>query len=181
MKDNEKQMSRRKFIQNTAAISSVPLIVGSNRETSLMDALVEEQDTPDDSVLTSIEKRQAGMPMRRLGKTDIYVSVLCCGGFGGDNVDALEFFILGDVNGDGLVNGLDIAPFIDVVVLGTSDPITHARADLNGDGAVNGLDVPDFIDCVILGGCTTPIPEPCTAVLASLAMMSLLCWRHEAR
>ncbi|UCG87554.1 MAG: aldo/keto reductase [Gemmatimonadota bacterium] len=87
MKDNEKQMSRRKFIKNTAAISSVPLIVGSNRATPLLDARVEKQDTPDDSGQTSVEKRPANMPMRRLGKTDIYVSVLCCGGFGGDNVE----------------------------------------------------------------------------------------------
>jgi hypothetical protein len=51
----------------------------------------------------------------------------------------------GDVNGDGLVNGLDIDPFVALIVMGQLDP----AADLNGDGAVNGLDVELFVAILV--------------------------------
>lgn len=44
-----------------------------------------------------------------------------------------------DFNGDLVVNGLDVGPFVDQ--FGTSGP----DADLNGDGVVNGLDVGPFV------------------------------------
>ena len=44
-----------------------------------------------------------------------------------------------DLNNDGVVNGLDVGPF--VVEFGTAGP----DADLNGDGVVNGLDTGLFI------------------------------------
>jgi len=44
-----------------------------------------------------------------------------------------------DLNNDGVVNGLDVGPF--VVEFGTAGPDT----DFNGDGVVNGLDVGPFI------------------------------------
>ena len=43
----------------------------------------------------------------------------------------------GDVNGDGEVNGLDVDPFVDVLLNGPPS----ATADMNADGSVNGLDV----------------------------------------
>lgn len=55
------------------------------------------------------------------------------------NVDSV---ILGDVNGDGLVNLLDVAPFVDAV----SNGIFVAEADINQDGLVNLLDVAPFVD-----------------------------------
>lgn len=45
-----------------------------------------------------------------------------------------------DLNNDGVVNGLDVGPFI--AEFGTAGP----HADFNGDGTVNGLDVGPFVD-----------------------------------
>ena len=61
------------------------------------------------------------------------------------NLVMLEFevdFILGDVNRDGVVNLLDVQPFVDLLSSGEF----QAEADTNGDGAVNLLDVASFID-----------------------------------
>jgi hypothetical protein len=54
--------------------------------------------------------------------------------------------VLGDVNGDGSVNLLDISPFVDAISNGTFIP----EADINQDGSVNLLDVADFV--VLLSG-----------------------------
>ena len=45
-----------------------------------------------------------------------------------------------DLNNDGVVNGLDVGPF--VAQFGTAGP----DADFNGDGIVNGLDVGPFVN-----------------------------------
>lgn len=50
-------------------------------------------------------------------------------------------FVLGDVNGDGVVNLLDVAPFVDAIPDGTFVP----AADINNDGSVNLLDVAPFV------------------------------------
>ena len=51
-------------------------------------------------------------------------------------------FLLGDINGDGAVNLLDVAPFIDLIANGEFDK----AGDINGDGVVDLLDVAGFID-----------------------------------
>ncbi len=51
-------------------------------------------------------------------------------------------FLLGDINRDGVVNLLDIGPFVDLLTRGTFDK----AGDINGDGAVNLLDVGPFVD-----------------------------------
>ena len=48
----------------------------------------------------------------------------------------------GDVNGDGVVNLLDVAPFIDAL----TDGIYIPAADINQDGQVNLLDVAPFVE-----------------------------------
>lgn len=48
----------------------------------------------------------------------------------------------GDVNGDGVVDLLDVSPFIDALGGGTYVP----EADTNCDDEVNLLDVSSFID-----------------------------------
>ena len=53
-----------------------------------------------------------------------------------------ESFLLGDVNGDGIVNLLDIAPFVNLISSGGFLP----AADINGDGSVNLLDIGPFVD-----------------------------------
>ena len=49
--------------------------------------------------------------------------------------------LLGDVNGDGAIDLLDVAPFVDLIINGGFNPL----ADLNGDGVVDLLDVAPFV------------------------------------
>ena len=50
-------------------------------------------------------------------------------------------FLVGDINGDGAVNLLDVEPFVELVSSGEFDK----AGDINGDGVVNLLDVAGFI------------------------------------
>jgi len=75
--------------------------------------------------------------------------------------------LLGDVNGDGEVNGLDVDPFVDVLLNGPY----QVEADMNQDTVVNGLDVDPFVAAVVGGG-VAAVPEPST--LALLACSGLL-------
>ena len=75
-------------------------------------------------------------------------------GWGGTNAIANQSWavripqiLLGDVNCDGAVDLLDVAPFVDLIVTGSFS----AKADFDGNGAVNLLDVAPFVD-VIAGG-----------------------------
>ena len=54
----------------------------------------------------------------------------------------------GDVNLDGMVNFLDIAPFISRL----TDMDNQAEADVNEDGIVNFLDISPFIQALTNGG-----------------------------
>ena len=68
------------------------------------------------------------------------------GGFFLYNIDnivvvSMAPIILGDINQDGLVNLLDVEPFIGVINSGTF----QSEADCNEDGVVNLLDVEPFI------------------------------------
>ena len=65
--------------------------------------------------------------------------------FGGNDIGLIAMdaaLILGDVNGDGLVNLLDVEPFVDLISSGGF----NAAADINMDGVVNLLDVGPFIE-----------------------------------
>ena len=73
--------------------------------------------------------------------------------------------LLGDVNLDGEVNGLDVDPFVEVLLNGPP----QAEADMNEDGEVNGLDVDPFVAAVVGGG-TQPVPEPSTLLLVLIAL-----------
>ncbi len=50
--------------------------------------------------------------------------------------------LLGDVNGDGQVNLLDVAPFVEAIANG----VYIAAADINQDGSLDLLDVTPFVD-----------------------------------
>ena len=78
--------------------------------------------------------------------------------------------ILGDVNGDGFVNGLDVDPFVTVLLSGPYD----AAADMNKDGLVNGLDVDPFVTAVVGGGGAEAVPEPSSLFLALLGALGLI-------
>ena len=77
--------------------------------------------------------------------------------------------LLGDVNLDGVVNGLDVDPFVDVLLNGPF----QAEADMNEDGEVNGLDVDPFV-AAIVGGGVQAVPEPSTLALVALAGLALV-------
>ena len=53
-----------------------------------------------------------------------------------------EELLLGDVNGDGLLNLLDVAPFVELLASGNY----LGAADVNMDGSVNLLDVTGFVE-----------------------------------
>ena len=57
----------------------------------------------------------------------------------------------GDVNLDGIVNFLDISPFITVLAAGGS-PAAESQADCNGDGTVSFLDISPFIQALASAG-----------------------------
>ena len=73
-----------------------------------------------------------------------------------------------DMNLDGAVNGLDVDPFVDALLSGPYQP----EADMNDDQVVNGLDVDPFVAAVVGGA--QQIPEPSTFLLASLGSTVLL-------
>lgn len=56
---------------------------------------------------------------------------------------------LGDTNGDGSVNLLDVATFVELLQSGGFS----AAADINGDGSVNLLDVAPFVDLINSAPC----------------------------
>jgi hypothetical protein len=81
--------------------------------------------------------------------------------------------LLADVNLDGVVNGLDVAPFVDVLLNGSY----QVEADMNQDEVVNGLDVGSFVDAVVGDGFEA-IPEPNTWVLTGLGTVFLFSLRR---
>ena len=62
--------------------------------------------------------------------------------------------LLGDVNRDAVVNGLDVDPFVSLLLNGSD----QAEADMNYDGQLNGLDVDLFVAAVISDGPDDPGP-----------------------
>ena len=64
--------------------------------------------------------------------------------------------LLGDLNGDGDFNLLDVAPFVDLL----SDGGFDAAADFDGNGIVNLLDVNPFVDALSNGGSGSTGPAP---------------------
>ena len=59
-----------------------------------------------------------------------------------DNLVLVEKPLLGDINGDGLINLLDVQPFVDLL----TNNLFQVEADINGDGVVDLLDVQPFVD-----------------------------------
>ena len=66
--------------------------------------------------------------------------------FDGDNWTELTGLLTGDVNGDGEVNIADINALVDMILIGSTQPV----GDVNGDGEINIADVNALID-IILG------------------------------
>jgi hypothetical protein len=83
--------------------------------------------------------------------------------------------LLGDVNLDEVVNGLDVDPFVDVLL----NDDYQVEADMNQDTLVNGLDVDPFVAAVVGGGGVQAVAEPSTVLLAAVAMLGLALWRRR--
>ena len=77
------------------------------------------------------------------------------------------------MNDDQVINGLDVDPFVDVLLNGTADEAMEYRADVNDDAVVNGLDVDPFV-ALVVGGGVAAVPEPSSFVLLLLGLASLL-------
>jgi len=61
---------------------------------------------------------------------------------------------LGDVNGDGGFNVLDIVSLANCVLAGNcGDLLNSCAADMNGDGGYNVLDIVSLANCVLAGSC----------------------------
>jgi hypothetical protein len=93
--------------------------------------------------------------------------------------------IPGDVNNDGVVNGLDIS-LVASHWLQTGTP-KSLPGDANGDGIVNGLDISlvasHWLQSYGAGGAVSgaAVPEPSTIVLAVLGGLALSAWRRRRR
>jgi hypothetical protein len=88
----------------------------------------------------------------------------------------VEYLSIGDVDHDTEVNGLDVDPFVDVLLASRFD----VAADMNLDGQVNGLDVDPF-EAAIVGGDTHQVPEPSTLLLTLVALGVVGGWRKWKR
>lgn len=84
----------------------------------------------------------------------------------------------GDVNSDGIVNGLDI----NVIASHWLQSGPGIAGDANGDGVVNGLDINLIATHWLLsdgGSGSATVPEPATAFLAALGGLALLAHRRR--
>lgn len=65
-------------------------------------------------------------------------------------VSVINNILIGDVNGDGLVNIADVVCLINYILTGDETNIILANADLNGDGSINISDAVALVN-IILG------------------------------
>lgn len=56
---------------------------------------------------------------------------------------------LGDLDGDGDVDGVDLELFVPVLLGQDATPVHRARSDINGDTQVNGLDIAGFTNALM--------------------------------
>jgi hypothetical protein len=74
-----------------------------------------------------------------------------CGNVASDPANLTVFaFQAADIDGNGLVNGGDIQPFVDLLLLGSAPGSPFCAADMNQDGAIDVTDVPLLVT-VLLG------------------------------
>ncbi|HVP12014.1 MAG TPA: S8 family serine peptidase [Phycisphaerae bacterium] len=58
--------------------------------------------------------------------------------------------LIGDVNGDGKIDGLDVSEFVDTLLNpAAASPRQFVSCDFNGDGSVNGSDVQAFVNALL--------------------------------
>ena len=77
---------------------------------------------------------------------------------GVSRIDMGAFEVLrGDLNGDGQVSGLDVTPFVSVLLAAGAGG--DASADMNADGSADGLDVDPFVEAVFAGSLQRSVPD----------------------
>ena len=137
---------------------------------------VNQYDRVDDLLGESNENRDilyGGNPVNPSAGVDFYIGVLDATAanrsevvdFRGDGANDTDLVlgVIGDMNFDGTVNGLDVCPFMTAVLssdqyLGTWVLGGYVHGDFNADGEVNGLDVDRFVTTVVGGGLqSTPV------------------------
>ena len=65
---------------------------------------------------------------------------------------------MGDANGDGRINGMDIVEMVDYIMERPSNSFVFAAADLTSDGKVNGMDLVELVSLVMAQGATQAAP-----------------------
>ncbi|MEX0887174.1 MAG: hypothetical protein WD009_12130 [Phycisphaeraceae bacterium] len=102
-----------------------------------------------------------------------------------DQAVTLTAGLTGDMNLDGVVDAVDVAPF----VLALTDEAGYAAehdvdaalvGDVNGDGVFDATDVAPFVE-LLVGGGASAVPEPGTLTLLVPAVLMLLRRRGLAR
>ncbi len=59
----------------------------------------------------------------------------------------------GDLDGNNVIDEIDVGLFVDVLLTGAGDETALCAADLNGDQLQDGIDIQRFVDCVVAGAC----------------------------
>ena len=90
----------------------------------------------------SYEGRVFGIVMSDISENAIYPSDFT---FGIEVIDAIP----GDVNGDEVINGLDIVKIVGYIMGSPTQPFIEAAADLNEDEVINGLDLVKLVSLVL--------------------------------
>ncbi|MEX0885904.1 MAG: hypothetical protein WD009_05645 [Phycisphaeraceae bacterium] len=94
----------------------------------------------------------------------------------------LTYLLLGDMNLDGVVDAIDVAPF----VLALTDPLAYEATygigpgfvgDINRDGDFDAIDVSPFVELLVSGAAS--VPEPTS--LLTLAVTALMLSRRTSR
>ena len=100
----------------------------------------------DGMVIESLASFTDQFSMSSSGQWIIFEAMLE-GGVNGAFTIFVDSGLLGDVNCDGTVDILDVAPFVDLIVNGGFSE----KADINGDGTVDLLDVGAFVQLIVGG------------------------------
>lgn len=66
-------------------------------------------------------------------------------------VEETPEFILGDLNGDGNLNIIDLIAMVNLALSGVATSETHPEADMNGDGGVNISDIVTLAHLILEG------------------------------
>ncbi len=68
----------------------------------------------------------------------------------GNQFASVSTAILGDIDGNGTVDVLDLSAFVGVLLGTNPDPVQAVRSDLNQDGAADGVDIGPLVEALLL-------------------------------